>query len=124
MLLISASMGYAVTWIMSQRILIHLRGECFSSISITEAHNIRFPELSEPAELARFENIILTRPLHPGRPVVAELRSQCEMQKSAIDAEYSASSPRDLELDVRVHVEQSVAVEYDQLSKKRLTGEC
>lgn len=78
------------------------------------------PELSEPAELARFENIILTRPIQLGRPVVAELRSQCDMQKTPIDVEYSASSPRDLELDVRVHVEQSVAVEYDQLSKERL----
>lgn len=109
---------------MSQRILIHLRGRRYCSIIVNaEAHNLRFPELSEPAEMARFENIILTRPLHPGRPVVAELRSQCEMQKSAIDVEYSASSPRDVELDVRVHVEKSVAVEYDQSSRTRLTGD-
>ncbi|KAG9311763.1 hypothetical protein JVU11DRAFT_8006 [Chiua virens] len=97
-----ASMGYAVTWIMSQRILIHLR------------------EMSEPAELARFENIILSRPLHPGRDIVAAFRNPDEIQKTPIDMEYAPSTPRELDLDVRVHVEQSVTVEYDQSSKRRL----
>jgi hypothetical protein len=99
-----ASMGYAVTWIMSQRILIHLR------------------ELSEPTEMARFENIILTRPLQPGRTVVTALRSQCDLQKTPIDLEYSPSPHHDLELDVQVVVEQSVTVDYDQSSRTRLTG--
>jgi hypothetical protein len=98
-----ASMGYAITWIMSQRILLHLR------------------ELSEP-EIARFENIILSRPIQPGRSVVNALRSQCDLQKTPIDLEYSPDSPRDLELDVQVIVEQSVTVDYDQSSRTRLTG--
>jgi len=95
-----ASLGYAVTWIMSQRILLHLR------------------ELSEPAD-ARFENIILTRPAQHGRSVISALRSQGEM-KTAIDMEYGPTPPRDMELDVRVVVEQSVSVDYDQSSKRRL----
>ncbi|KAF8122685.1 hypothetical protein EV363DRAFT_1359471 [Boletus edulis] len=99
--LILASLGYAVTWIMSQRILLHLR------------------ELSEPAELARFDNIILTRPMHHGRSVVSALRSQGEI-KTAMDMEYGPTPPHDLELDVRVVVEQSVSVDYDQSSKRRL----
>jgi len=99
-----ASIGYAVTWIMSQRILIHLR------------------ELSEPAEITRFENIILTRPLQPGRSVVNALRSQCDIQKTPIDMEYAPSPPRELDLDVQVVVEQSVTVDYDQSSRRRLTG--
>ena len=37
--------------------------------------------------------------------------------------EYAPSSPRDLELDVQVVVEQSVTVDdYDQSSRRRLTG--
>lgn len=111
-------MGYVVIWIMSQRILIHLRGEYFPLPKI-----VRFIislELSQEPELARFENIILAGPLHHGRPIVAELRSQCESHKSPLDLEYSPSSPRDVELDVRVQVEQSVAVEYGSLSKTRL----
>ncbi|KAN0085829.1 hypothetical protein V8E55_006963 [Tylopilus felleus] len=100
---VRASMGYAITWIMSQRILLHLR------------------ELSEP-EIARFENIILSRPIQPGRSVVNALRSQCDLQKTPIDLEYSPDSPRDLELDVQVIVEQSVTVDYDQSSRTRLTG--
>jgi len=100
-----ASLGYAVTWIMSQRILLHLR------------------ELSEPAE-ARFENIILTRPLQHGRDIVAALRSQSDFHKSPIEMEYSPSAPstpRELEMDVQVHIEQSVTVDYDQSSNRRLT---
>lgn len=80
-----------------------------------------FPELSEP-EIARFENIILSRPIQPGRSVVNALRSQCDLQKTPIDLEYSPDSPRDLELDVQVIVEQSVTVDYDQSSRTRLTG--
>lgn len=100
-----ASLGYVVTWIMSQRILLHLR------------------ELSEPAELARFENIILTHPAQPvERSIVSALRSPHEMQKTAIDMEYAPGPPHELELDVRVHVEQSVTIDYDQSSRKRLTG--
>lgn len=111
---------------MSQRILIHLRG--VSSRSILKivlnrsSHNFRSPELSEPADITRFENIILTRPLQPGRSVVNALRSQCDLQKTPIDMEYSPGSPRELELDVQVVVEQSVTVDYDQSSRRRLTG--
>jgi hypothetical protein len=36
--------------------------------------------------------------------------------------EYAPSPPRELDLDVQVVVEQSVTVDYDQSSRRRLTG--
>ncbi|KIJ63169.1 hypothetical protein HYDPIDRAFT_113767, partial [Hydnomerulius pinastri MD-312] len=94
-----ASLGYAVTWIMSQRILIHLR------------------EMSADMEGGRLDNVIVTRQLQPGRDVATALRSQFDSQKGPIDMEFGPNSPEvasanDMELDIRVHVERSVTVDY------------
>jgi hypothetical protein len=96
-----ASLGYAVTWIMSQRILTHLR---------------ELTADNEP-DGARFDNVIVSRQLQPGRDVATALRSQFDMRKSPIDVEFGSHPPEDrslneTELDIRVHVEQSVTVDY------------
>jgi hypothetical protein len=89
-----ASIGYAVTWIMSQRILIHLR---------------------EMQEAPRVESVILARPAQSARNVMAGFRSKG-------DADF-VTSPRnthandDVELDIRVHVERSVVVDYTNESQ-------
>ncbi|KAF9226320.1 hypothetical protein BS17DRAFT_777052 [Gyrodon lividus] len=107
-----ASFGYAVTWIMSQRILIHLR------------------ELSSELEGGRFDNVIVTRQLQPGRDVASALRSQFEMQKGPVDEDLGTRSPaagntNEMELDIRVHVEQSVTIDYsaDRESIRKLKGQ-
>lgn len=103
-----ASLGYAVTWIMSQRILINIQ------------------DMSEP-DPRRFESVVVARPTlvsSTRKNVVSGLRSQFESKshfknsKSPIDPEFSPTSPRngrsdDVELDVRVCVEQSVKMDYD-----------
>ncbi|KAG1815252.1 uncharacterized protein BJ212DRAFT_267346 [Suillus subaureus] len=84
-----ASVGYAVTWIMSQRILIHLR---------------------EMQEVPRMESVVLARPAQSARNVITGFRSKS-------DADF-VTSPRNthtnngVELDIRVHVERSVVVDY------------
>lgn len=60
--------------------------------------------------------------MQPMHSVVSALRSPCEIQKAPIDVEYGPSAPHEVELDVQVHVEQSVIIDYDQSSRKRLTG--
>ncbi|KAG2122475.1 hypothetical protein DEU56DRAFT_73583 [Suillus clintonianus] len=81
-----ASVGYAVTWIMSQRILIHIR------------------EMKEP-EARCLENVVIARPT---------VTAQKKTSKNPIDAELTPTSPRngDMELGVRVCVERSVVVDY------------
>lgn len=102
-----ASLGYAVTWIMSQRILINIR------------------EMSEP-DPRRLESVVVARPTLSGarKNVVSGLRSQFESKshsknsKSPIDPEFPPTlsrneHPDDVELDIRVCVERSVKVDYD-----------
>ncbi|KAG1873673.1 hypothetical protein DFJ58DRAFT_367522 [Suillus subalutaceus] len=102
----AASIGYAVTWIMTQRILIHVR------------------ENTRP-EAQRLENVIVARPpLTAQKRVMSGLRSQFESKshskgskssKSAGGAEFRPTSPlnpNDMELDVHVRVERSVMVDY------------
>lgn len=97
-----ASIGYAVTWIMSQRILI----------------NIREPDAK------RLENVIVARPtLTPQKNVMSGLRSQFDSKshskgsnssRNPTSAELRPKSPRnsdEMELDIRVHVERSVVVD-------------
>ncbi|KAG1815253.1 uncharacterized protein BJ212DRAFT_267589 [Suillus subaureus] len=101
--LAGASLGYAVTWIMSQRILINIR------------------EMSEP-DPRRLETVVVARPTHSSarKNVVSGLRSQFESKshsKSPIDPESPPTSsrnghPDDVELDIRVCVERSVKVDY------------
>ncbi|KAG2153922.1 hypothetical protein DEU56DRAFT_429060 [Suillus clintonianus] len=97
-----ASIGYAVTWIMSQRILINIR---------------------EPST-QRLENVIVARStLSAQKKAMSGLRTQFESKshskssKGPIDAEFGPTSPHsghsnDMELGVRVHVERSVVVDY------------
>ncbi|OAX34227.1 hypothetical protein K503DRAFT_461662 [Rhizopogon vinicolor AM-OR11-026] len=94
-----ASLGYAVTWIMSQRILIHRR------------------ELAAP-ESRPLDNVVLARPAHSTstRNVMSTLRSQFD-SKSRIDADVAPISPRNthnnnVELGIHVCVERSVVVDY------------
>ncbi|KAG1850796.1 hypothetical protein DFJ58DRAFT_746359 [Suillus subalutaceus] len=96
-----ASMGYAVTWIMSQRILIHIR-------EMTEL---------DPQHL---ENVVIARPTLTARAkMTSGLRSQFESKsqsknlKNSRDADFAPTSPRSgnantMELGIRVRVERSV----------------
>ncbi|KAG1902357.1 uncharacterized protein F5891DRAFT_1186455 [Suillus fuscotomentosus] len=100
-----ASLGYAVTWIMSQQILVHVR---------------------EP-DPRRLENVVIARPItHSSarKNAMSGLRSQFESKghsknsKSPIGPEFPPTSsrnghPEDVELDVRVCVDRSVKVDYD-----------
>ncbi|KAG2141378.1 uncharacterized protein EDB93DRAFT_630215 [Suillus bovinus] len=102
-----SSIGYALTWIMSQRILIHIRG-------MLEPNN------------QHLENVIVARPtLTAQKKVMSGLRSQFESKshskgsnssKNPNDAEPRPKSPRnsndDMELGIRVRVERSVMVDY------------
>ncbi|KAG2091832.1 uncharacterized protein F5147DRAFT_722960 [Suillus discolor] len=85
-----ASIGYAVTWIMSQRILIHLR------------------EMQQAPP--HMETVVLARPAKNAKNIMSDFLS-----KSNVDF---VTSPRsmhinnDMELDIRVCVERSVVVDY------------
>ncbi|KAG2748392.1 hypothetical protein P692DRAFT_20953801 [Suillus brevipes Sb2] len=103
-----ASVGYAVTWIMTQRILINVRGKS--------------------QDTQRLENVIVARPtLSAQKKVMTGLRSQFESKsnskgsKSAGDAEFnkptSPHNSNDMELDIRVCVERSVVVDYKDESE-------
>ncbi|KAJ8584355.1 hypothetical protein M405DRAFT_826965 [Rhizopogon salebrosus TDB-379] len=99
-----SSLGYAITWIMSQRILIHLR------------------EMKDP-EKSRLENVVLAR---PARHAISALRSPFE-SKSPIDAEFATSAPpivhpNDMELDIRVCVERTVMVDYNHSEHSSTCG--
>ncbi|KAG2102874.1 uncharacterized protein F5147DRAFT_287694 [Suillus discolor] len=107
-----ASVGYALTWIMSQRILINIRG------------------MTEPNS-QRLENVIVARPtLTAQKKVMSGLRSQFESKshskgsdgsKIPVDADLRAKSPRnsnDMELGIRVRVERSVMVDYMEESEQ------
>ncbi|KAG2134681.1 hypothetical protein BD769DRAFT_1443115 [Suillus cothurnatus] len=104
-----ASIGYAVTWIMSQRILIHVR----------------------ESDTQRLENVIVARPtLTAQKKVMSGLRSQFESKshskgsdsaRSPINGEFRPKSPgksNDMELDICVRVERSVVVDYMDESER------
>ncbi|KAG1764513.1 hypothetical protein EDD22DRAFT_447582 [Suillus occidentalis] len=105
-----ASMGYAVTWIMSQRILIHLR-------EMTE---------QDPQHL---ENVVIAYPsLTARKKFLSGLRSQFEFKSqsknsknskdaNSKDTDLAPTSPRndnanDMELGIRIRVERSVVVDH------------
>jgi len=101
-----ASLGYAVTWIMSQRILIHRR------------------EMSTP-ESRPLDNVVLARPVHSSRNMTSPLRSQFD-SKGHMDVDMP-TSPRnarngDVELDIHVCVERSVVVDY--MDESEHTSSC
>ncbi|KAG0693751.1 hypothetical protein DFH29DRAFT_376601 [Suillus ampliporus] len=94
-----ASMGFAVTWIMSQRILIHLR------------------ELSE-AETLRLDNVVVVRSAQNARDVASTLRSPLD-SKSHINnypdfplASSGIVHTDDMELDICVCIEPSVTLDH------------
>ncbi|KAI0944923.1 hypothetical protein AcW1_001740 [Taiwanofungus camphoratus] len=99
-----ACMAYAVTWIMSQRILIHLRDAAENHNRTSATH-------------------VISRPLQSARDISHAMRSQFET-KDWLDEELgitpSDRSLSDLEhgftdvLDVQVQIEESVTVEYVQ----------
>ncbi|KAG2141414.1 uncharacterized protein EDB93DRAFT_634199 [Suillus bovinus] len=100
-----ASMGYAVTWIMSQRILIHVR-------EMTEID----PKSSERVVLAR-PTLGAQRRMLSGLRSQFESKSQSKNSKNSKDAELAPTSPRngnanDMGLDIRVRVERSVVVDH------------
>lgn len=80
-----ASIGYAVTWIMSQRILIHLR---------------------EMQEAPTMESVVLARPAQSARNMMSGLRSKNDTDSVA------SHGNNDMGLDIRVCVERSVVVDY------------
>ncbi|THH30194.1 hypothetical protein EUX98_g3977 [Antrodiella citrinella] len=101
-----ASVGYAVTWIMSQRILIHLR---------------------DAAAEHQVKNVIVSHKLNSGRDVSRAMRSQFNSSnhKDRLNDEYDLKSRStsgaadsydhvvaDVELDIQVQVEQTVTVDY------------
>ncbi|KAG1737426.1 hypothetical protein EDB19DRAFT_2025691 [Suillus lakei] len=86
---IRASIGYAVTWIMSQRILIHLR---------------------EMQEAPRVESVVLARPVQSARNVMSGFRSKSDAD--FVTSPRNAHANNDVELDIRVCVERSVVVDY------------
>lgn len=83
------SLGYAVIWIMSQRILIHLR------------------EVAAEKDGASRSITILTRRVGRERDVELASRSQFETQKSQVDRRQN-----DRALDVRITVQQTVTADY------------
>ncbi|KAG2151250.1 uncharacterized protein EDB93DRAFT_308172 [Suillus bovinus] len=89
-----ASIGYAVTWIMSQRILIHLQ---------------------EMQENPHMESVVLARPAQNAKNLISGLLS-----KSNVDFVTSPRNMRtnnDMELDIHVRVERSVVVDYEDGSE-------
>lgn len=102
-----ASVGYAVTWIMSQRILIHLR---------------------DAAAEHQATNFVVTQQLHSGRDITRAMRSnldgsdhkgrfhdEFQMKKGHKNADLESVSENgltDVDLDVQVQVEHTVAVDY------------
>ncbi|KAF8842009.1 hypothetical protein BDN67DRAFT_434197 [Paxillus ammoniavirescens] len=98
-----ASFGYAVTWIMSQRILTHLR------------------ELNSKSE--GFDNVV-TRQFRPGRDAATAIRS---LQKGPVVVDIGPDSPAakstdEMELDIRVDIEQSMAVHFSR-DRGKLRGQ-
>lgn len=100
-------LGEAMTWIMSQKILIHLREAAAERHDATQ---------------------VISRPLHSPRSISYAMRSQFETKDTQLDEEFAISGTpagdghmlsdlvhdlSDVELDVQVQVEHSVTVEYD-----------
>lgn len=84
-----ASIGYAVTWIMSQRILIHLR---------------------EMQQAPHMENVVLARPTQNAKNIMSGFLSKSNLD--FVTSPRSMHVNNDVELDIRVRVERSVVVDY------------
>jgi hypothetical protein len=85
-----ASIGYAVTWIMSQRILIHMQ------------------EMQEPRTES---SVVLARPAQGARNVT-KLGFRSKNDADFETSPCNTHAHNDVELDIRVHVERSVVIDY------------
>lgn len=120
-----ASVGYAVTWIMSQRILIHLRGE-HSPFRASYGRS-SLVGIDAAAE-HHVKNVVVSHKLNSGRDVSRAMRGQFNgsTHKDRLDDEYDLKGRSitangdnqsehvltDVELDIQVQVEQTVTVDY------------
>jgi hypothetical protein len=98
-----------VVWIMSQRILIHLRGMLPSFSGCHQSPEFNSEVAAESNKLA--DSIALTRNHQSSKDVVKAVRSQSD----------SKTTNADVELAVQVHVERSVEYDcpdYDKDSRK------
>jgi len=91
-----ASLGYAVTWICSQRLLIHLR------------------EIVSEHESKQLDSVVLGHQLQNSRNSKNRkaVRSPFDKKSTTLERSYEVDSNKDVELDVQVHVEHSVVVDY------------
>jgi hypothetical protein len=85
---------------------------------LPHGHYVYFTELATDNQPngTRFDNVIVSRQLQPGRDVATALRSQFDKRKSPVDVELGSHPSEDrnvdgVELDIQVHVEQSVTVD-------------
>ncbi|KAJ3492226.1 hypothetical protein NLI96_g104 [Meripilus lineatus] len=99
-----ASVGYAVTWIMSQRILIHLRGYAAAEHQVRQV--VSRHAVQQPRDISR----AMRGPFD----ITSE---QLSKTKDRLTDEYNLTSHRKTEvqatLDVQVQIEQTVTVDYD-----------
>ncbi|KAK7683540.1 hypothetical protein QCA50_013375 [Cerrena zonata] len=122
-----ATIGYVVTWIMAQRILIHLRDEAarlhsqtisVQTITRTTTHN-----LTSPREIAQAMRTRFTDTKNRDRLDDEFSRSTpggASEEKSSVDDRRDSASTNsrpskdygDMDLDIKVQVQQSVTVDY------------
>lgn len=84
-------------------------------------------EMSADINAGRLDNIVLTRQL-PSKTITQAIRSHLDAPKVMVDKEFGlrsigAETENDIELDVRVHVEQSVHVDYERHFRYSPSGE-
>ncbi|KAG2046837.1 hypothetical protein BDR06DRAFT_1014387 [Suillus hirtellus] len=116
-----ASIGFAVIWIMSQRILIHLRGvhrSTISLLSLTDSQSHSFHRSSAPTELSetetrRSENIAAMRSPQNARDAASAIRSPLTA-KSHTDPESGLNDAHtdDMELDICTCVKPTVTLDH------------
>lgn len=70
-----------------------------------------YPEIVAESESKQLDSVIIAHQLQNARDITKAVRSQFGKQ-SAIDRSTQVESDRDVELDVQVHVEHSVTVDY------------
>jgi hypothetical protein len=104
--ILRANLGYAVVWIMSQRILIHLRGT-FSSLSAVTV----FLRLTQSWLLIQIRRMALLFPEILNRHEVSQNLSCLALIRNLTNGDVAPA--------VQVHVEQTFSVEYDPQELKR-----
>ena len=148
---LSATIGYVVTWIMAQRILIHLRGmgtclrypfrfliafdgpidaaarihsQTISVRTITTTHSLTSPREISRAMRSHFASTKDHDPLDDGFSSSGSSHAHHSEEKSDADGSRQGDSTHsigttssrdygDVDLDIRVHVQRSVTVDYN-----------